>query len=115
MDEKVIPVRWLNPRDFRGRETVIRSAGPAPQDNGWEVVRIPIPDDEILCDLCNSPIVDFPCPVVHGYALCGPSGENCREKVYHIHSGDTEYFETYAFHAGMEPPEPGVNFGGRKR
>ena len=37
---------------------------------GPEVVSIPVPDDVIVCDFCNSQIKEFPVPVYLGNALC---------------------------------------------
>ena len=37
---------------------------------GPEVVSIPVPDDVIVCDFCNSQISEFPVPVYLGSALC---------------------------------------------
>ena len=37
---------------------------------GPEIVSIPVPDDVILCDFCNTQITEFPVPVYLGNALC---------------------------------------------
>ncbi len=35
-----------------------------------EVISIPVPDDVILCDACNTEITESPVPVYLGNALC---------------------------------------------
>jgi len=37
---------------------------------GPEVVFIPVPDDVIFCDFCNTQISEFPIPIYVGNALC---------------------------------------------
>jgi hypothetical protein len=111
MDEFVYPIQWMNPEHFRGRFIRIDSIG----DDGEIKIgeKIPIDDDDIVCDQCNAAILDFPCPVVKGYALCGPQSEDCRKR-WAIEPGDTEYFESFCYNVGVEEPKPRVNFGGRK-
>lgn len=56
-------VEWWDKEDFQGRKTEIYTAK--------DVTVIPIPDDTIICDFCNTGIVEFPVPVVWGtHALC---------------------------------------------
>lgn len=56
-------VEWWDKDRFTGRVSqIISSEG---------VHTIPIPDDSILCDFCNTRIEEFPVPVAWGtYALC---------------------------------------------
>ena len=45
-------VEWWERERFEGRELVL----------GTE--RIPIPPDQVVCDVCRAPVVDFPAPVL---------------------------------------------------
>lgn len=105
----VQPIEWWQVTDFQGRTNKVTSAD---EKYGHTYVTehlIPIPDNEVVCDVCNAEVTEFPCPVVNKYALCS----SCR-KGWNIKSGDEEYFETVAYRNG-EAPDPGVNFGGRKK
>ncbi len=55
-------VEWWDKEKFRNRSTELISAS--------SYTKIPIPDDVVLCDLCNKQIEEFPVPVVGTYALC---------------------------------------------
>jgi len=48
---------------------------------GSEVVSIPVPDDAILCDFCNTKITEFPVPVYLGNALCQKCFAELREDI----------------------------------
>jgi len=37
---------------------------------GLEVISIPVPNDVILCDFCNTQITEFSVPIYLGNALC---------------------------------------------
>ena len=58
-----IEIEWWDREKFKGRKIEIFSA---PDCN--EI--IDIPDDEILCDCCNSEITEFPVVVWDGRAYC---------------------------------------------
>jgi len=63
-------VEWWPKEKFRNRATEIFAAE--------TYDRIPIPDDVILCDFCNSEIEEFPVPVVWGtHAVCS----DCLDKI----------------------------------
>lgn len=106
MAGNVSPIEWWNKDKFKGR--VNRVEGMA--DDGIHITDIVVPDDDIVCDVCNDEIKDFPCPVVTGYALCS----KCRIDRA-IKLGDEEYFESEKYAIGDEERNPGVNCGGRKR
>ena len=55
-------VEWWSKERFQGRDTKLISA--------TRYKRIPIPDNVVLCDFCNTRITEFPVPVVGTYALC---------------------------------------------
>jgi hypothetical protein len=64
-----------------------------------------------ICDMCSNELLEFPAAVLNGSrALC----QKCRLN-WHIKFGDDEFFESAKYSVGDEPPEPGVNFGGRKK
>ena len=64
MPKDRVPVEWWTRSQFAGR--AIHMWFP-----GESVETIPIPDDEIVCDLCNATIDDLdPVPVIGGHALC---------------------------------------------
>lgn len=110
MHEFVKQIEWW-PRDaFRGRSNVFESSGEKDGHTYIDIEKQSVPDDFIVCDVCNDDIDEFPCAVVGGYALCS----KCR-KNWAIEQGDTEYYETYAYNVGEEPPKPKINFGGRKQ
>lgn len=96
------PIEWWPLERFRGRVSTV-------QAEGEPAVEIPVPDHEIVCDVCNDEVKHFPVPVVMSYALC----DACRKK-WAIEPGDNEYFETPAYNQGSEPANPRVNYGGRK-
>ena len=62
-----------------------------------------------VCDACDQPLTKFPACLRGSYALC----VWCQKKSG-ISDGDTEYFESFLYNAGIEPAKAGVNFGGRK-
>lgn len=112
MDGIVLKVEWWPKERFRGRVNKILLQS---SDDGMMRVSefIPIPDDCIVCDVCNASIEnddEFPVCIVGSKALC----RSCQSR-YHISEGDTEYFESAGYACGLEDPKPGVNFGGRKR
>ena len=37
---------------------------------GKETTTIPIPNDEVICDLCNALIIEFPVAIYRNYAYC---------------------------------------------
>lgn len=102
-------IEWWQITDFQGRANRLTTQNEKEGHTYLSEHVIPIPDFEVVCDVCNSDVTEFPCPVVHGYALCS----SCR-KGWNIKPGDEEYFETTAYQNG-EAPNPGVNFGGRKK
>jgi formylmethanofuran dehydrogenase subunit E len=55
-------VEWRSRASFSGRSVILHSPS--------GVVVIPVADDDIICDLCGTPIPDDPVPVWLGYALC---------------------------------------------
>lgn len=56
-------VQWWSKEDFKNRVTTVISPTSS--------ATIPIPDDVVLCDFCNTRITEFPVPVVWGtHALC---------------------------------------------
>ena len=60
------PVYWWEKEDFQHRNTTIYDI-----DNPLDKTVIPIPDDCILCDFCNTNIDTFPVAVFrNSYALC---------------------------------------------
>ena len=61
-----------------------------------------------VCDVCDEPIIEFPCAVRGSYALC----RKCQSKAG-IKEGHTEYFETMAYNLDIEPRQIGTNCGGR--
>jgi hypothetical protein len=48
---------------------------------GPEVISIPVPDDVILCDFCNTQITGFPVPVYLGNALCSKCFKELKESI----------------------------------
>jgi hypothetical protein len=74
----------------------------------WPIWTFQVADP--ICDMCSTELDEFPAAVVDGRGLC----KKCRQN-WHIKYGDDEYFETARYSIGDEPPEPGVNFGGRKK
>jgi len=48
---------------------------------GPEAVSIPVPDDAILCDFCNTKITEFPVPVYLGNALCQKCFKELKERI----------------------------------
>ena len=102
------PIQWW-PKD-RFRDRSIRITTEDEKKEHVDLATIPIPDLEVVCDICNADVDLFPCAVVDAHALCS----KCR-KLWHISPYDTEYFETKRYAYGLEEPKPGVNFGGRRR
>ena len=66
-------VEWWSVSDFHGRFNMVMPADenmrPAVADP-HELEVIPVADDCIICDYCNSDLTIFPVPVVGGSALC---------------------------------------------
>lgn len=62
-------VEWWEKGEFRGRVSEIYSMSGELEPSEL-LHRIPIPDDSIICDLCNASIMEFPVPVVWNHALC---------------------------------------------
>ena len=58
-----IEIEWLEKERFKSRKIEIFSP------NSPKTV-IDVPDDDILCDCCNSSISDFPVAVWDGMAYC---------------------------------------------
>jgi len=110
MEDAISPIEWWMVKDFSGRISRVTTTDTRNGEHYIEQHSTPVPDGEIICDACSAPIVDFPCPVVTGYALC----KKCSVE-WTIHDGDEEYFESFAYACGDEPKDPGVNCGGRKR
>jgi len=48
---------------------------------GPEVVSIPVPDEAILCDFCNTQITEFPIPIYLGNALCPKCFKELKEDI----------------------------------
>jgi len=48
---------------------------------GPEVVSIPVPDEAILCDFCNTQITKFPVPIYLGNALCPKCFEELKKDI----------------------------------
>jgi hypothetical protein len=73
-----VPFEWWDKEDFRNRNTIIYSGESAtgfvrgvPTRELVPDVVIPIPDNAVICDFCNTDIDSFPVPVMGGsYALC---------------------------------------------
>lgn len=110
MNEVVKSVEWWPLERFQGRMNFITTEE---KEGGHTHIKregIKIPDTEVVCDLCNSQINRFPCPVLAGYALC----PWCQGK-HHIKDGDDEYFETMRYVVGDEEEIPGVTNGGRRK
>ena len=64
MPKERVRVEWWPRSRFAGRAIQIWFPGEP-------VKSIPIPDDEIVCDLCNASIDDLdPVPVIGGHAFC---------------------------------------------
>lgn len=61
---------------MKGRETVISTGDSF--DNLQAISRIPIPDDDIICDLCNAEVDEEPFVCLEGgWVLCS----GCRQEV----------------------------------
>ena len=60
--EEIEDLEFWGKERFKNRSIKIRF--------GNEIDAIPIPDDVIVCDFCNTQIIDFPVPVYLGHALC---------------------------------------------
>lgn len=103
-------IEWWSRERFQSRTNTITTGDEKDGHTYIDIEHLPIPDDEIICDHCNSDITVFPCPVVAGFALCKP----CQAGMC-IEAGDDEYFETMEYNTEMENGKPRVNYGGRKR
>jgi formylmethanofuran dehydrogenase subunit E len=64
-----IEIEWWDKEKFKGR-TIEICTPDTPKTT------IDIPDNDILCDACNSEITEFPVAVWHGMAYC----KECFEK-----------------------------------
>jgi len=74
-------IKWLDKAAFTGRVITL----------GGKV--IPIPDDEIVCDLCSNDITEFPLAVMQvggGWAVCN----KCLEKIVKPHITDGNHRTT---------------------
>ena len=60
--EEIEDLEFWDKKRFKNRSLKIMG--------GPEIVSIPVPDDAILCDFCNTQITEFPVPVYLGSALC---------------------------------------------
>lgn len=66
-------IEWWDEEKFRNRVTEIYSPG--------SYRRIPIPDNVILCDFCNTRITEFPVAVMRGtHALCKECFESLKKE-----------------------------------
>lgn len=72
-----VPFEWWDKEDFHNRNTVVYGGDSAtdfikgvPTRELVPDMVIPIPDDVVLCDFCNTNINSYPVPVMSGYALC---------------------------------------------
>ncbi len=111
MDEIAQRVEWWGRERFTNRTMTITGIDEKDGHTHIDKETIRVSDNEIVCDLCNRDITEFPCAVVGSNAVC----RECQKGVYHVEEGDDEYFETMAYNVGMEPPDPRANFGGRRR
>ena len=69
-----VEVEWWEKDNFRGRSNKMYTAS-STEDiiegrNLKLLHEIPIPDELVVCDICNDEIKEFPVPVVWSYALC---------------------------------------------
>ncbi len=69
MQEKIEGLQFWEKERFKNRSIKIQF--------GDEVDTIPVPDDVVVCDFCNSEITEFPVPVYLGNALC----QKCFQKI----------------------------------
>lgn len=68
-EDGIQPFYWKEKEHFKGRVTEVYSGNTF--DSMVLDKSIPIPDDSILCDFCNTSITEFPVPVFrNSYALC---------------------------------------------
>jgi len=65
-------IDWWPKELFSGREIAIYT------EKGKQ--SIPVPDESIICDMCNDSIEEFPVPVMGSYALCKSCYENAQIK-----------------------------------
>ncbi len=103
----VTRIEWWGKERFQGRVNRISTQ----EGEHVNITEIAVPDDEVVCDMCNESITTFPVCVVTQNALC----KECQTQDWHIQDGDDEYFETAKYHLGEEEKMPGKNMGGRKR
>lgn len=71
--EKIEDLEFWDKKRFKNRSIDIMG--------GPEVVSIPVPDDAILCDFCNTKITEFPVPVYLGNALCPKCFRELKEDI----------------------------------
>ena len=73
------PVEFWDKEEFRGRVTKFYTG-----DIGKMTLEhsIPIPDDSIVCDFCNSDIETFPVLIFYGSALCPDCVTKYMGKIY---------------------------------
>ena len=77
--------QWWEREDFHGRSSSVykfETVEDAIKGKNLELLAFsPVPDDLVICDLCNERITEFPVPVVTGsYALCGVCLEEIKVK-----------------------------------
>ena len=60
--EKIEGLEFWDKEKFKNRSIKIMG--------GPEIVFIPVPDDVVFCDFCNTQITEFPIPIYLGNALC---------------------------------------------
>lgn len=77
-------IEWWEKEDFKGRNTGIYTAASTEDLIRGQNLRplhvVPIPDDAIVCDFCNTHITDFPVPVMGTYALCKECYKNIKKE-----------------------------------
>ena len=71
--EKIEDLEFWDKERFKNRSIKIMG--------GPEVVSIPVPDEAILCDFCNTQITEFPVPVYLGNALCPKCFKELKEDI----------------------------------
>ena len=71
--EKIEGLEFWDEERFKNRSLKIMG--------GPEVVFIPVPDDVILCDFCNTQITKFPVAVYLGNALCQKCFRELKEDI----------------------------------
>jgi len=92
-DDGLTRVEWRPKEEFMGRSNRMYTAESTKDllrgTNLSLVSVIPVPDDSIVCDLCNAKIEEYPVPVVwDSYALCKKCLNSISKK--EVHSGPIE-------------------------